>query len=284
MAIVVKVKGDIKQLQQSYTQASTAGKSFFSTSGAAALGAAGGYTAAAGAVIGLGKAYAGMLTNFDEAKSSLARATGATGDALESVYDTFKETLKQVPDEMDQVAAVVGDAATRFADASEGALKRVSQTALDFARISGADATTVMQGLGQAANAMGVEAFKAAGALDGWTYVAQQSGISGNELATTIAKNATLLDTMGVSLDGAAVLLGQFHTIGIKSREVGTVLTTIAEKASSMGLTMDEALGMAQQAIQEADTEADAMRIASIGWVHLLVQNWLQHWQKVILL
>ena len=260
--IIVKIKGDVSQLKQSLAQAKTETKSFFeSQKGFSALSVAG-YASATTAAVGLGGAIFSLASEFSTAKSTIARATGATGDELETLYGTFKDTLANVPDDMATVAAVVGDAATRFADASQEALRDVSHTALDFARIAGGDPLIVIQSLGQAANAMGLNAKEASDALDVWTGVAIETGISGNDLATTLAKNATLFDTLGVDAEEAAVLIGEFHRVGVKTREVGTVLANLATKAAESGTTMEGALRRVQQELQNAKTDTDAVEIA----------------------
>ena len=152
---------------------------------------------------------------------------GAVGEDLGALYQTFKGTMAQVPDDMDTVATVIGEAATRFADSTQSSLRDVSQTALDFARVTGGDATTAIQSLGQAAHVFGLNADQAVEAMNVWTGVAQKTGISGNELATILAKNATLFDNVGIDASEAAVLIGQFHAAGIKSNVVPTTLDLI---------------------------------------------------------
>ena len=261
--LIVKIKGDVSHLKKSLGEAKSSTSSFFNEQGRLSLAAVGGYTAAAGVAATLGKAAIQIGLDFDTARSNIARATGETGKDLEKVYTAFKETFGNVPDDMNTVADVIGDAATRFAGASQKALEEVSQTALAFARVTGGNATIAIQSLGQAAHAMGLNVTQAKDAMDVWTGVAQQTGISGNELATTLAKNATLFETLGVDAAEAAIMIGQFHAAGLKSSVVGTVLSNVASYAAAAGITMEQALREVQRELINAKTDTEAVEIAT---------------------
>ena len=98
--LIVKIKGDVSHLKKSLGEAKSSTSSFFGGQGKLSLAAAGGYTAAAAAAVQLGQAAFQMGVDFDNAQTTIARATGATGDNLTAVYDTFKQTLGNVPDDM----------------------------------------------------------------------------------------------------------------------------------------------------------------------------------------
>ena len=83
-------------------------------------------------IAGATKAITDLTTSFDEAYSSIKKATGATGKEWEAARRTFLNTLGKVPQDMEQVAAVFGTAMTMFSDAADKELAAITKHVLDL--------------------------------------------------------------------------------------------------------------------------------------------------------
>ena len=112
--------------------------------------AAGGLTLAAGAAAKLGQEY-------QEATNTIAAGTGATGEALEGLTQSFKDVWATVPQDAATVAAAIADINTEMG-LQGAALEDVTKAFLDVSRAMGEEAGPMIKAVADSMIAFGVPA------------------------------------------------------------------------------------------------------------------------------
>lgn len=174
---------------------------------------------------------------FDGAFDTIALGTGATGEALDSLNESFENVVSTMPGQIDTMASTFADLNTRTGatgETLEGLTKQF--TALDLIGY-GADVGTVTA----AFNAWGIETDSMGGALDDLFTISQTTGTSIDELASGVSGSAGAWSAMGFSFSEAAAMVGQFEKAGLN--------------ASSMATKMASNIG---DLTEEGETNADA--------------------------
>ena len=218
--------------------------------------AAGGLTLAAGAAAKLGQEY-------QEATNTIAAGTGASGEQLEGLTQSFKDVWATVPQDAAAVSAAIADINTEMG--LEGAaLEDVTRAFLDVSRAMGEEAGPMIKSVADAMLAFGVPASETRLQLDKLTAVSQAVGVPMSALASTIVKFGPQLQTMGLSLDEATALVGNMEAAGLSASKMMPGLNTAVQKLAKEGVT-DISAGLMEMiaSIENAETETEAMAIAT---------------------
>jgi len=218
--------------------------------------AAGGLTLAAGAAAKLGQEY-------QEATNTIAAGTGASGEQLEGLTQSFKDVWATVPQDAAAVSAAIADINTEMGLEGE-ALEDVTKAFLDVSRAMGEEAGPMIKSVADAMLAFGVPAEETRLQLDKLTAVSQAVGVPMSALASTIVKFGPQLQTMGLSLDEATALVGNMEAAGLSASKMMPGLNTAVQKLAAEGVT-DISAGLQEMiaSIQNAETETEAMAIAT---------------------
>ncbi|MDR0594523.1 MAG: phage tail tape measure protein [Bifidobacteriaceae bacterium] len=181
--------------------------------------------AAVGAAVLAG---AGMAVNaamdVDGAMDIIQQGTGATGDGLESLRQSFETISANVPTDFEAVANTVGDLNTRLGltgptlDTLAEQVLRVGgfagQSEVDIANLSGAF------------NLFGVPAAQMSKSMDLLYGVSQATGVSVNDLTGTLTKNGAQMTQLGFSFAESAQLLGTLDKAGLDATKMTSLMGT----------------------------------------------------------
>jgi TP901 family phage tail tape measure protein len=217
--------------------------------------AAGGLTLAAGAAAKLGQEY-------QEATNTIAAGTGASGEQLEGLTQSFKDVWATVPQDAAAVSAAIADINTEMG--LEGAaLEDVTRAFLDVSRAMGEEAGPMIKAVADSMVAFGVPASETRSQLDKLTAVSQAVGVPMTKLADTVVKLGPQFQAMGFSLDEATALIGNMEAAGIGSAKVMRGLNTAVKSLTDEGVTdIQGGLKAMIESIQNAETDAEATTIA----------------------
>ena len=218
--------------------------------------AAGGLTLAAGAAAKLGQEY-------QEATNTIAAGTGASGEQLEGLTQSFRDVWKEVPQDAAAVSSAIADINTEMG--LEGAaLEDVTRAFLDVSRAMGEDAGPMIKAVADSMIAFGVPAEETRAQLDKLTAVSQAVGVPMTALADTMVKFGPQLQTMGLSLDEATALVGNMEAAGLSASKMMPGLNTAVQKLAKEGVT-DISAGLQEMiaSIQNAETDTEALAIAT---------------------
>ena len=250
--VTITVDADTKKAESNVK--GMGGKMRSAMKGVAMAGA--GLTVAAAAAAKLGQEY-------QEATNTIAAGTGATGEQLEGLTQSFKDVWATVPQDAATVSAAIADINTEMGLEGE-ALEDVTKAFLDVSRAMGEEAGPMIKSVADSMLAFGVPAEETRLQLDKLTAVSQAVGVPMSALASTIVKFGPQLQTMGLSLDEATALVGNMEAAGLSASKMMPGLNTAVQKLAKEGVT-DISAGLQDMiaSIQNAETDTEAMAIAT---------------------
>lgn len=223
-----------KSTQEASEQADKAGDSGQNAvEGIAGALAAAGITAM---VKEIGDAAYELADAFSEAESTVVLATGATGEALDGLTASMMNAYAtSKTGTLDETASAVGEINTRLAYTG-GMLEKTTGQFLDFAAITGGDATAAVRSVTQLMNQWNVPATEMETMLSKLAYAGQASGISVDSLSQQLTNNKAILDQLGFTLDQATAMFMNFELAGTNSTAVMTGFRTALAKGKISSL------------------------------------------------
>lgn len=212
-------------------------------------------------IMAIGTASLAAWGQVDEGLDIVVQKTGATGDALAGMQDSVKNIANTIPTSFAAAGEAVGEVNTRFGLTGD-ALEDLSTQFIKFSEINGTGLTASVDAAQKALSAFGLGAEDAGAYLDTLTKVGQNTGISVDTLSSGLTKNATAFQEMGLSIDQAAVLMGQIEMSGADTNAVLGGLSKALKNASKDGVSMDKALADLEDSIKNGKSDAEGLAAA----------------------
>ncbi|WBL16380.1 phage tail tape measure protein [Sutcliffiella sp. NC1] len=219
---------------------------------------------AMGAIAGLGTALVGIGTagfnaakEFEQASNIIRLGTGATGDALKDLENSYKEVFKSVPQGSEEVATVLADLNTRTGETGE-TLETLSKKYLDLSRISGEASADLVESGSRGFEAWGIGAEESMGKMDNLWKIAQTTGAGVGDLMSQMDKHGATMRNAGLSYDEAALLMGNLEAAGYDAdKAMGAFSKGIANIAKE-GKNPAEVLPQVIKEIQNMEDAGEA--------------------------
>lgn len=184
----------------------------------------------------IGDAAYELADAFSEAESTVVLATGATGEALDGLTTSMMNAYAaSKTGTLDETASAVGEINTRLAYTGD-MLEKTTGQFLDFAAITGGDATAAVRSVTQLMNQWNVPATEMETMLSKLAYAGQASGISVDSLSQQLTNNKAILDQLGFTLDQATAMFMNFELAGTNSTAVMTGFRTALSKGKISSL------------------------------------------------
>jgi len=218
--------------------------------------AAGGLTIAAGAAAKLGQEY-------QEATNTIAAGTGASGEQLEGLTQSFKDVWATVPQDAAAVSSAIADINTEMG--LEGAaLEDVTTAFLDVSRAMGEEAAPMIKQVADAMIAFDTPASDTRSVLDKLTTASQNAGVPITALAKKMVDFGPQLNELGLEMDDAIALIANMEAAGIDAGKMMPGLNKAIKTLAEEGVT-DIAGGLADMidGIQNAATDSEALGLAT---------------------
>lgn len=215
-------------------------------------------TAPLAAVGGLSVA---AFNEVDEGMDTIIAKTGATGDALEGMQTVFENIATSIPTDFATAGEAVGEVATRFQLTGQE-LEDLTSYFIKFADVNKTDVTQSIDSTQKALSAFGLDATSATGLLDTLNTVGQNTGASMDSLLNGLIQNGTAFQEMGLSIEQAAVFMGQMETSGANSETVMQGLRKALKDATAEGIPLDQALSDLQNTILNGTDSVDGLTAA----------------------
>lgn len=213
-------------------------------------------------IVGIGVAAMASYKEVDEVYDAIAKGTGATGESLDGLKDSFKNVAKVVPADMDQIASAVADLNTHFGLTGD-ILEDRSEQFLKFANISDADVTDSVMGAKQSMEAFNLELEDLDNILDTVAYTAQATGMSTDQIFDSVVKGAPQLQALGLGFEESAMLMGQFEQKGVDGTRALSYLTRAQVDLAKEGKTLEEGLADLMTNLDGASSETEKLEIAA---------------------
>lgn len=213
-------------------------------------------------ILAVGTASAAVWGEIDDALDSIATGTGATGEELAALQDTFRKVYGTIPGSAADAATAVAELDTAFGDNIKN-LEEASGLALKFADINGTDVTAAIQGAKKSMEVMGLGADDLAGALDIVTVASQNTGVSVDTIFESMRANAPILQEMGISYEEAALMIGEMEKNGLKADQVLKGLQRGQTRAAKSGRSLSDVVGDLQAAMESGADETELLAMAA---------------------
>ena len=218
-------------------------------------------TVVSGAVTAIGVASIAAFNEVDEGLDTIILKTGATGETLESLEESFKNVYGSIPTSAADAGIAIGEVNTRFGETGEN-LESLSALFIKFASINEVDLNNAIGTSSKIMKQWNIDTSKAPNLLGLITSEAQRTGISVDKLMNLAQQNGATFKEMGLSIDESIVLLANFEASGVNTEVALTALRKSAVTYTKDGKTLSQGLAETITAIQGAKTETEALALA----------------------
>ncbi|EGO2668518.1 phage tail tape measure protein [Enterococcus faecalis] len=213
-------------------------------------------------IMGIGAASIAAFKELDDSLDSITTATGATGEQLESLQDSFKTVAGQIPTDMQDISTGIGEVNTQFGFMDKQ-LEDTTERMLKFAEINGADVSQSTINAKKSIDLFRLSAEDIPMVLDSITKTSQDTGVGVDQLFDAVNRGAPQLKAMGFEFSEATTLIGQMEKSGIDSASTLSYLGKASVAYAKDNKTMQDGLSGTIAAIQSATTEQEKINIAS---------------------
>ena len=212
-------------------------------------------------LVDFGKSALEAFKQVDEGMDTIVTKTGAGGKALEEMQGIASQIATEIPTDFSTIGNAVGEVNTQFKLTGD-ALKSTSEDLIKFSEINGSDVTNATIQSKQALEAYGLSVDYLSEVLDSTTFVAQETGVSVDDLMKKAIDGAPQIKMLGLSFDEAVTLIGQMEQHGVDSSAALSGLTKAAGAYAKKGKTMTEGLKETIDSIKNSKSETEALSIA----------------------
>lgn len=224
--------------------------------------AAGGAFAAGLVAVGVGKALYDIGAEFDDAYDKIQTGTGATGQKLDGLKQSFKNVVAAVPAEFGDAADAITQLNQRLGITGRP-LERISKQMLELSRITGTDLSENIEAVTRTFGDWGVRVSQQPAFLDKMFRASQRTGISVADLGQQMTRYGAPLRQMGFGFAEAAAMVGKFEKEGVNAQLVmGSLRIALGKMASEGVRDPSKALGVLTQQIKNAGSAGKANRLA----------------------
>ncbi len=213
-------------------------------------------------IIEITSAVYDLVTAFSEAESTVVKATGASGEALNDLTTSMMNAYAASKSgSLEDTAGAIGEINTRMLLTGDE-LTDVTGKFLDYANITGTNVVGSVQNVTKIMKKWGVEGKEVESVLDKLAYAGQISGISVDMLSSNLITGAASFQEMGLSLDNAIYMIAQLELYGMNGTTAITAMRTAVKKFSDDGLNAEIALQSVINEIASMENVADATALA----------------------
>ncbi|WP_373739617.1 phage tail tape measure protein [Jeotgalibaca porci] len=205
------------------------------------------------------------MVAFDEvdgALDTIITKTGASGDAADSLAESFKKVGSNTHLDLQTVGDAIGEVNTQFGFMDEK-LEESTDYMLKFAEINGTDVSQSAINARQAIEAYDLSYDDLNMVLDATTKVAQDTGQSVDSLFDKAIKGAPQIKELGLSFAEGAALMGSLEQAGVDSSATLSSLSKATVEYAKNGKSLSEGLGELQEKILNASSETEAINAAA---------------------
>ena len=160
-------------------------------------------------------AYAAWMS-VDEAYNNIAVGTGATGDALSKLQESFDNVFAKAPFDAMDISNSLADLNTRFGFTGKE-LEDASEKFLRFASVNKTDVSNAVALVSRAMGDAGIPAEEYTSVLDALTTASQASGISIDALTGNITKYGAPMRALGYTTEESIAIFASWEKAGVNT-------------------------------------------------------------------
>ena len=250
----VLISGDPKALLAAFATSNAAAAGWAAKMKAVAISPAGIFAAGA---VGVGVALAKIGSDFDVAFDAIRVGTGATGEQLGALEESFKNVVKQVPAEFGDAGTAIAELNTRLG-LTGAPLEGLASQLLELSRITETDLAGNVAAVSSVFQNFGVGVEEQGPKLDLLFRTSQATGVSVADLAATMADSGVVLRQVGLDFDQSAALLGTLSKAGVDAGDVMPALSRSLATAAKDGKDAGDVFAETFAAIKGAPDDVAA--------------------------
>lgn len=208
-------------------------------------------------IVAVGTASMVAWNELDEAYDNIVLKTGATGDALDSLNQSFNNVYGSMPSDSHDVSEAIGEINTRFHLTGEE-LEKLSTFMLQFAEITGSDVTQSTAYAQRVQDQWNLSLEDTQNVMGLVAKASQDTGISTDTLLESITKNSTTFKELGLSVGQSVGLMAQFESAGLNSDTMLKGLQKASQGYAKEGKSMSDGLADLVKRLQDSTTYQEA--------------------------
>lgn len=213
-------------------------------------------------ILAIGAAAIKSFSDLDVAMDTIVKKTGATGDTLDELKESFKNVGGNTHLDLETVGDAIGEVNTQFGFMGEE-LEEATDYMLKFADINDADVSESSINARKAIEAYELSYDDLNSVLDSTTKVAQNTGQSVDNLFDKAIKGAPQIRALGLSFEDGVELMGQFEQGGVDSSKALSYMSRASVTFAKDGLTLTDGLAGLQSKMEGATSDTEALTMAS---------------------
>lgn len=255
-----KVAEGAKEAGKETDNASKGGISAFSV----ALGnlVSGAISSAISGMKDLANAAKEAFVSFDDGRDAIIYATGATGEAAESLQASYENVSKNIVADMGDIGKVIGEVNTRFGF-TEKELEDASTSFLKFSKVTGMDAKTAVQSVSRAMEKAGIDGSKLDDTLDMLLTASQKSGVAVDRLTDSLTKYSVPMKNLGFSTEDTIAIFAQFEKTGVNVEQAFNGMQKAAGNWAKEGKDASTEFAALMEEIKNAPSDLAATQAAT---------------------
>lgn len=172
-------------------------------------------------IVAIGAAALNAAMEIDGAFDTIRVGTGATGDTLAGLEQSFANIAGNVPADLGSISTALADLNTRLGITGP-TLETLTSQVLEAGRMGGA--AIDVGNLTAAFSAFGVEGEDTTAMMDRLFTISQATGVPINNLTALMAKSGAVVAELGLDFDSTAAFIGNLDKAGIDS---GAVMSSL---------------------------------------------------------
>lgn len=216
-------------------------------------------------ILGVSAASQVAWKEVDDALDTIVVKTGAAGEAMDGLEQSFKNVVSTLPTDMQTVGDAIGEMNTQFG-LTGPALEEATAKAIKFSEINGQDVSKTAIDARQAIEAFQLQTEDLGMVLDAVTKTAQDTGQSTDVLFDRVTKGAPQLKAMNLNFAQGVKLMGKFEQEGIDSSKALSYMARAQVVFAKEGKTLEQGMADIIRQIQGATSETEALTIASAAF------------------
>lgn len=194
-----------------------------------------------------------LAVEMKNAEVIMVRGTGAQGEALKELNDTYREVMATAKSSSEAVAGSIANLNTRLELTGEQ-LQINAERFEKFARATNTDAAQAVNLVADMLYTFNRNAADIPEILDALTVASQKSGASVTELGQAVSGSAFYAQEYGMTLEDTIALMAAFEKAGIDSNTVSRGMKKAYDDVTSSGLTFRQTLeGLKNGTLSSAD-------------------------------
>lgn len=217
-------------------------------------------------LVGAGGALFALGGKFDDVYDTIRTQTGATGERLGDLQQSFRDVAKESFGSFDQVGTAIADLNQRLGLTGQP-LEDLSAQFVNLSNVTGEDLTGSIEAVSGALNGWGIGAEDQGEKLDELFRTSQATGIGVTDLASVLGSQGTVLRAAGLSFEDSAAMLGLLEKGGVDAAAVMPSLSKALATAAKNGEDAGDLIRGTFHDIATAsdDTEAAGIAMETFG-------------------